>query len=355
MDVWIGTTTGGGESKGIYHLTLDEATGELSDARLVGNIKQPGFLALHPTLPILYSTGGVGVAKWRMEGSDLGIFSPINDQRAVAQEGSPAHLAVDRSGRVLLTAHYGSGSVCAIPLDSSGSFGDTTQVIKHPAGSGVVPDRQKGPHPHWIGTSPDNRFVFVPDLGCDKVFIYELDAERAELTAHGSVDTPPGGGPRHMKFSPDGRHAYVVNELTMSLTVMTYDAEAGAFEVIQTIPTISEQQKAGQSFNSGSEVRVHPSGRFVYSANRGHDSITAFAVDAATGQLSLVEQEPIRGAWPRNFSLSPSGKWLLAAGRDSNTLAVFAIDQSTGELRYDRQIASVPSPICVTVGRTAGD
>lgn len=349
-DVWIGTVTGPGKAAGVYHLSLDEEGGELGPVKLAGAIKQPGFLALHPRLPVLYSTGGQGVAMWVVNGDQLLQFGPDLHRRAVGDAGGATHLAVDRTGRVLLTAHYGSGKVGVMPLDEGGYIGEASQVIDHPDGSGVVPDRQAKAHPHWVGTSPDNRYVFVPDLGCDKIFIYTLDAEAAELTAHGSVATPPGGGPRHMKFSPDGRFVYVVNELAMSLSVMGYDARAGELRVLQTIPTLSEQQAAGEVFNSGSEVRVHPSGRFVYSANRGHDSITAFAVDPATGRLSLIEQEPIRGAWPRNFNLAPSGKWLLAAGRDSNTLAVFAIDQQTGALRYTRNIASVPSPICVTVG-----
>lgn len=351
IDVWIGTTTSRGDAEGVYHCPFDEANGQLGHARLVASIREPGFLALHPTLPVLYSTGGEGVAAWRIQAGEDGPVLIDRTQRSTGDAGDAAHLAVDRSGRVLLTAHYGSGKAAAFPLDERGRIGPRASVVQHPAGSRVVPSRQRSPRPHWAGTSPDNRFVFVPDLGCDKVFIYQLNAERAELKAHGSVDTPPGGGPRHMKFSPDGRFAYVLNELSLSLTVMRYDAQAGALEVIQTIPTISDEQKAAESFNTASEVRIHPSGRFVYAANRGHDSISVFAVTPQTGRLSLVEQEPVRGAWPRNFNLSPSGNWLLAAGRDSNTLAVFAVDQSTGALRYDRQITPVPSPICVVVGR----
>jgi 6-phosphogluconolactonase len=184
----------------------------------------------------------------------------------------------------------------------------------------------------------------------DKVMIYRLDAERADLTPHGFGQLPPGNGPRHMKFHPSGKFIYVLNELDVSVTAFAYDAEAGKMTALQTIPTVGEREKAKEESVSGSEIRVHPSGRFVYAANRGHDTVTAFGVDQESGKLTLIECEPIRGSWPRNFNIDPSGKWLLAAGRDSNTLAVFAIDAETGELTYMRTTVMVPTPICVLFG-----
>jgi 6-phosphogluconolactonase len=185
----------------------------------------------------------------------------------------------------------------------------------------------------------------------DKVVIYRLDAENAELTEHGFGIVPPGGGPRHMKFHPNGETIYVLNELTLSVTVFAYDADKGEMVALQTIPTVPEEEKAKEVFVSASEIRVHPSGKFVYAANRGHDTITAFRTEPSGGRLALIEIEPIRGGWPRNFNLDPTGKWLLAAGRDSNTLAVFSIDQETGELTYTRTMVSVPTPICVLFGK----
>ena len=176
----------------------------------------------------------------------------------------------------------------------------------------------------------------------DKVVIYQLDPAKVDLAPHGFGQNPPGGGPRHMKFHTSGKFIYVLNELALSVTVFAYDAEKGTMTPIQTIPTVSEEQKAKEAFVSASEIRVHPSGKFVYAANRGHDTITAFRVDQATGKLILIEIEPIRGGWPRNFNLDPTGKWLLAAGRDSNTIAVFAIDPDSGELTYTRTMVMVP-------------
>ena len=347
LDVWIATGKPRGETAGIYHLTFDDQTGKLSGSRLMAELPGTGFLAMHPSLDVLYATGDK-LSSWRIiRNHGETKLELLNEQPTDA--GNAAHIAVDRSGRVLLSAHYGSGSICSFPLRDDGSNGQIVSNIKHDEPSNVVAKRQKTCHPHWIGTSMDNRFAFVPDLGADKIFVYRLDTSLAELKRHGAGATPPGGGARHFKFHPSLPVGYVVNELVMSLSVMNYDSEAGTLSLAQTIPTLSEEQIAGEAFNSGSEVRVHPSGKFLYSGNRGHDSISAFSIDQDTGKLSLIEQESIRGCWPRNFNLDPSGKWLLAAGAESNTLAVFAIDQETGSLQYARSIQSVPAPICVFV------
>ena len=353
-DVWIGTTTPkGGLSKGIYHARFDGEKGKLTQPELAAEMDSPGFLTLHPSGKVLYSTGTVegepSLVAYHIETRDgnasLTQFSsqPIGD-------GGAAHLATDRAGKVLMSAQYGGGSVAIFPLREDGSIGPRSNLLKHEGGAGVVTGRQDKPHAHWVGTSPDNRFVFVPDLGMDKVLIYRLDLEKVDLIPHGFGQCPPGGGPRHMKFAPNGKYVYVLNELALSVTAFGYDPEQGTMTALQTIPTVSEEAKAKESFVSSSEIRVHPSGQFVYAANRGHDTITVFRVDRSTGRLTLVEIEPIRGGWPRNFNLDPSGQWLVAAGRDSNTLSVFAIDADTGELKYTRSMVMVPTPICVLFG-----
>lgn len=150
-----------------------------------------------------------------------------------------------------------------------------------------------------------------------------------------------------MKFHPNGKRIYVLNELALSVTVFEYDAEAGKMTPIQTIETLSESVKSKERFNSASEIRIHPNGKFIYTANRGNDTITVFSVDDSTGKLSLVEVEPIRGAWPRNFNLDPTGKWLLAAGQKTNSISIFEINQDTGELEFTMNSVMVPSCICV--------
>lgn len=354
LDVWIGTTTAeGGLSKGIYHARFDAEKGKLTQPELAAEMSNPGFLALHPSGKALYSTGTVegepSLVAYRIETQD-GNASLVQMGSQPIGDGGAAHLATDRTGKVLMSAQYGGGSVAIFPLRADGSIGPRSNLLKHEGGSGVVAGRQDKPHAHWVGTSPDNRFVFVPDLGMDRVLIYRLDLDKVDLIPHGFGQCPPGGGPRHMKFAPNGKCIYVLNELALSVTAFAYDAEQGTMTPFQTIPTVSEEAKAKESFVSSSEIRVHPSGQFVYAANRGHDTITAFRVDQSTGRLTLVEIEPIRGGWPRNFNLDPSGQWLVAAGRDSNTLAVFAIDADTGELTYTRSMVMVPTPICVLFG-----
>ena len=354
LDVWIGTTTPrDGLSKGIYTLKFNTDTGKLTSSELAAEISSPGFLALHPNGKVLYATGRmngeaslVAYRIWKQR--DRSRLTMLNAQPV--GDGGAAHLATDRSGKVLMSAQYGGGSIAIFPLKKDGSIGPRSQLIKHEGASGVVPGRQDKPHAHWVGTSPDNRFVFVPDLGLDKVVIYQLDAEQASLKSHGFGQVPAGGGPRHMKFHTGGSFVYVLNELELSVTAFAYDVALGSMTPFQTIPTVPVQEKAKEIFVSASEIRVHPTGRFLYSANRGHDTITAFAIDAKNGELRLIEREPIRGSWPRNFNIDPTGKWLLAAGRDSNTLAVFAINTDNGELTYTRTMVMVPTPICVLFG-----
>ncbi len=355
LDVWIGTTTPrGGLSRGIYHATFDTETGKPTRPRLAAEIDSPGFLALHPDGDVLYSTGTVdavpSVVAFRIRRQDgRAALSMLNSQPT--GDGGAAHIATDRTGKVLLSAQYGGGSTAAFPLAGDCSIRPRSKLIEHEGGSGVFPGRQDKPHAHWIGTSPDNRFVFVPDLGLDKVVIYRLDPQRANLTPHGFGQVPPGGGPRHMKFHTGGRFIYVLNEMELSVSTFAYDAKQGTMTLLQTVPTVPKQEKAKESFVSASEIRVHPSGKFVYAANRGHDTITALRVDRRSGKLAVIECEPVRGSWPRNFNLDPDGKWLLAAGRNSNTLAVFAVDAETGELTYTQTTLMVPTPICVLFGR----
>lgn len=348
LDVWIGTA-GGKLSQGIYHCALDSKTGKLSDPTLAAEITGPGFLAMHPDRSTLYSVGKLGgkdvIAAWRIEGKDgRAKLKPLNSVET--GDGGSAHVCVDKTGRTVVSAQYGGGSVSVYSLNADGSLKERTQLIEHEGGS-KVKRQQQSPHPHWAGVSPDNRFVFVPDLGLDKVMIYSLDAAKSRLTPHGHGQMHPGSGPRHMKFHTDGKRAYVLGEIDVTVTVFNYDAKTGAMTPIQTVAAVPQAELDKEKAKSSSEIRVHPSGRFVYSANRGHDTITAFSVDANSGKLTVIEREFVRGATPRNFNLDPSGKWLLAAGQASHTLASFEVDQKNGELTYNQNVVFAPSPICV--------
>ncbi|EMI44664.1 lactonase family protein [Rhodopirellula sp. SWK7] len=363
VDVWFGTSTGrGSDSRGIYYATFNTETGKLTATTLAAEIQNPGFLAMHPDGKTLYATGrpanssvtsGDAVSAFRITG-EVGKAKLEYIGSAPTGDGGAAHVSTDRVGKVLMSAQYGGGSTSLYGLADDGSIKGLAEVKEHSellpkAGSGVVPKRQDTPHAHWTGTSPDNRFAFVPDLGMDRVVIWKLDTDTPALTPHGFGVCPPGGGPRHMKFSPDGKRIYVLNELALSITVFDYNADDGTMTPGQTIATLSEEVKAKETFNSASEIRVHPNGRFIFTANRGHDSISAFRVDDE-GTLSLTEVEPIRGAWPRNFGMDPSGRWLIVAGQESNTATVFSIDAETGELTFIRETQVVPSSICVLFG-----
>ena len=345
IDVYFGTS--GKEGDGIYSAKFDTAKGKLSKPQLAAKIKGSGFLAWHPTKAILYSLGsiegGPGVAGFKVskDGSlEQFTSSLIND-------GGGAHISVHPSGKFLMTAQYGGGSAAFFPINADGTLGKSV-VHEHEGGSNVVANRQKSPHPHWTGYSPDGKFAFVPDLGTDCIHIYKVNSDNSGISKHGLAKTIPGGGPRHMRFSADGKFIYLLNELTLSVSTFSYDSAKGEAKLLTVEKALSDEVKAKETFNSAAEILVHPNGKFVWSSNRGNDSITSYKADPATGKLTFTEAESIRGAWPRNINIDPSAKWILAAGRHSNTISVFKIDQETGELVYNRMnVVNVPAPICI--------
>ena len=345
LNVYFGT--GGTVAKGIYHARFDPEKGLLSEAKLAAPIGNPGFLALHPDKQKLYAVGQLEgrtvVAGYQINPS--GVLTLLTVSPIPNAKGS--HLAVHPSGKFLLTAQYRGGFTALFPLDRDGKLG-TAVVTEHQGGSNIVPGRQDKPHPHWCGYSPDGQYALIPDLGMDGIVIYHVDQEKPAISYHGFVAAIPGGGPRHMRFSVDGKFIYLLNELSLSVTTFEYDSETGTATRLSTTPALSEEVKDKEVFNSAAEILVHTNRRFVYSSNRGNDSITSYNANPATGLLTVTEVEPIRGAWPRNINLDSSGRCLLAAGARSNTISVFAIDQSSGELTFQpKSIINVPGPICI--------
>jgi 6-phosphogluconolactonase len=343
--VYFGTD--GPDARGIYRSSFDAANGQLSKPELAAEIGSPGFLALHPAGDKLYavatSAGEPGVAGFSIGAG--GELTPIDTSPTGA--GGGAHLALHPSGKFLLSAQYGSGTVALFPLDPEGRLGPA-KLTRHEGGSRVVAKRQDAPHPHWCGYSPDGRFALVPDLGLDGIVLYRVDEAQLALERHGFAAAPPGSGPRHLRFAPDGKHLYLLNELSLSVTAFAWNAELGAATALGTTPTLTEAAKSKEAFNSAAEILVHPSGRFVYTSNRGHDTVTVFRTDPATAALEAFQSQPIRGAFPRHIELSPDGAWLLAAGADSNTVAVHRVDPKLGALTYmTRGIVNVPAPICI--------
>lgn len=342
--------TGGPGAEGIYRATFDSEKGKLTAAELAHRINGPGFLALHPDGTKLYAVASQekegGVAAYRIAADGALEFFHFE----ATGDGGAAHLAVHPSGKFLLTAQYGGGSVSLLPLDGEGKPGSAT-VTEHEGGSGVVENRQNSPHPHWCGYSPDGKYALVPDLGLDGIVIYAVNPDKATITRHGFAESVPGGGPRHMRFSNDGKFIYLLNELSLSVSVFSWDSENGRAALLSTTPALSEEVKAAETFNSAAEILVHPAGPYVYSSNRGHDTVTAYKIGGGGAALEVIQVQPIRGAFPRNINLDPSAKWLLAAGADSNTVSVHAVNPDTGLLTYQRgAVINVPAPICILFG-----
>jgi 6-phosphogluconolactonase len=348
--LYIGTYTWKA-SKGIYLSRLDLATGALEAPVLAATATNPSFLAIDPSQRFLYAVGEVD----RFGGQKGGVLSAfaidfqsgkltLLNQQSTRGPG-PCHVAVDRTGRWALVANYSGGSVACLPIQQDGRLGEASDFVQH-KGSSVNPQRQQGPHAHAAYFDAHNRFVFVPDLGLDKVMIYRFDADNGKLTANDPafVSMAPGAGPRHLAFHPNGHFAYVINEINSTVTVLAYDAARGALKPIESVSTLPEGFR-GKS--TCAEVVVHPSGKLLYGSNRGHDSIVAYAIDARTGKLRLIGHEPTQGKAPRNFAIDPSGAFLLAANQDGDNVVVFRIDAENGKLQATGHSIKVGAPVCV--------
>lgn len=341
---YVGCYTKPGGAKGIYRYQLDLDTGKVTGGTLVAEAKNPTFLAVHPGGDYLYAAnenqdGTVGA----YEILDDGGLKLLNVESA--KGNGPCHLTLDGAGKNVIVANYGSGSIACLPVKEDGSLAPASAAVQH-KGSSVDKGRQEGPHAHSAYVDAAEKFVYACDLGLDQVLIYRLDAEKGGLTPadppHATV--PPGSGPRHLAFDPDGAHAYVINEMTSTISVFKHDAETGALTAVQTLSTLPAAFKGN---NSTAEIFVHPNGRFVYGSNRGYDSIAIFGVDEQTGQLKALGHASTGGKTPRNFAIDPTGMWLIAANQDTDNFTVLKIDPKTGGLKPTGQSVEVGMPVCV--------
>ena len=344
--VFVGTYTGGGKSEGIYSFRFDPRTGKSSDLKLAAAVTNPSFLAIHPDGKHLYSVsetdGAGGVGAFEINAAD-GTLKPLNSTST--QGGSPCHLVVDKTGKFVLAANYGGGSVCTVPIRADGSLGDVAAFVQH-TGHSITPERQAGPHAHSVNLDAANKYAFVADLGLDQVLVYEFDETTGALTPNDPpyIAIAPGSGPRHFAFHPSGKYAYVINEILLTVTAMSYDAAHGKLTEFQTIPTIPV---AVRPEFSTAEVVVHPSGKFLYGSNRTHDTIAVFTIDQATGKLDRIQNEPTRGKTPRNFAVDPTGGFLFAENQDSGTIVVFRINQEDGTLHATGDVLEIGTPVCI--------
>jgi 6-phosphogluconolactonase len=355
--VYIGTYTLGDngqptKSKGIYAYRFDAATPQITPLDAAAETVNPSFLAVHPNHRFLYAVNEVTNYKGERSGAisafaiehTTGKLTLLNEVKSKGAD--PCYITLDKSGKYVLVANYTGGSVAVFPVQSDGRLGEASAFVQH-TGHGTNPQRQEGPHAHSIDLSSDNHFALVDDLGLDELLVYRFDGAKGSLTPSDPkfAKLADGAGPRHFAFHPNGKFAYVVNELQSSVTVFSYNAASGALHPEQTVSTLP---KDFSGHNDDAEVKVHPSGKFLYASNRGHDSIAVFAIDPGNGKLTPEQDVLTQGKTPRNFEIDPTGSLLFAANEDSNNIVIFRIDAKTGHLTPTGQVLEVPAPVCVT-------
>ncbi len=344
----IGTYTRG--SGGIHQIEMDDTTGEMTHRGVVGECRSPSFLAFSPDGRFVYAVNEIADFQGAQAGSvtaftrdAAGTLKALN---TVSSHGSyPCHITTARDGKHVLLANYGSGTVAVIPIKPDGSLGNAVCVIQH-AGSSVNKARQEGPHAHSINLDTSARFALACDLGTDEVIVYRYNARTGMLDRAGlqAAKAAPGAGPRHLAFHPNGRFAYVINELDSTISTYRYDPNAGTLALIGSVPTLPTSFTAA---STTAEVVVHPSGKWVYGSNRGHDSIAVFAVNPASGALRPLGHVLTGGKTPRNFAVDPKGRRMVVANQDSNEVRLFTLDERTGMPTATEHAVSIPLPVCV--------
>jgi 6-phosphogluconolactonase len=343
--VYIGNYTKG-EDAAIYHGEIDPASDAL---RILGRTKcedAPSYLALHPTGRYLYAVsetnthdGGGAVSAFAID-SGTGDLTFLNLQPT---GGSPCHNTVDASGRYVLSANYGGGSVAVHPISGDGSLGEISDFRQH-EGSSINPKRQQEPHAHSINIDPSNRFAFCADLGLDKVVVYDLDLDGGKLKDHGSASVTGGDGPRHFVVHPNRLKAYVINEISNTVTAFDWDESAGTLSEFQEISTVPDDF-AGTTHTA--DIHITPDGRYLYGSNRGHDSIAMYSIDAHSGQLAALGHQRVP-ANPRNFVLSPDGACLYSGSHNDDQIQMYRIGDD-GLLTATGDAVQTPSPVCLKI------
>jgi len=357
---YVGTYTAKTNSKGIYEFDFDPTTGKMSVVQVAAETKDPSWVAVHPNGKYLYSVNEAGQASalsaFAINPND-GKLTLLNQLPSLGED--PCYLSFDRTGTFLFVANYTSGNVAVFPILADGKIGEHTGLVKNEGILGPDKERQEGPHAHWIEPSENNTSLYVADLGLDRVIKYQFDAAKGTLskapthsdwapsvTLDPSAKLVAGTGPRHAVFAGAGQRMYVLGELQSSVTafhmVGTDLFTPTSFQRISTLP------KGFSGRNDAAEIGLHPSGRFLYTSNRGNDTIAVFNVQRRGGRLSLVEIVPTGGKEPRHFAIDPTGKFLLAENQLSDTIVEFRIDPATGKLTPTGETLTLPSPVCLT-------
>jgi 6-phosphogluconolactonase len=352
--MYVGTyTQEGSTSKGIYVYSYDAATAKLLPLGLAAESVNPSYLAIDPAHRFLYAVNETSEYKGKKNSGAVSAYAidrttgKLTWLNEVASGGAdPCYITLDKTGRYVLVANYTGGSVSVFPVLADGKLGEASAFVQH-TGKGANPKRQEGPHAHSIDLSPDNHFAIVDDLGLDETLTYKFNAASApnsQLVYTSMAKAKPGAGPRHFAFAPNGKFGYVVNEMASTVSVFSYDPESGSLHELQTISTLP---KDFAKENTTAEIEVHPSGKFLYASNRGHDSITVFAIDPNQGTLTFVQHASTKGQRPRDFEIDPTGTRLFAANEKSDNIVEFRVNSQTGRLTPTGQVLDVSQPVCV--------
>lgn len=342
-------TSGSTEADGVYTQAFSHAPLSFEAPRLEASVNKAGFLRLNGDTSVLFSTalgndGSGWVKSFRMKKNSPEL-ELISEQKAAG--GGLCHLNLDRSERWLIGASYGDAMITVFPVDKNGTVGESVCSFQlEGEGTRVDPDRQDGPHAHSAYADPSNRFVFVCDLGMDRIYVYDFDVATGSLSPAATpfVETAPGAGPRHLAFHGNGRWVYAINELNGTVTQYEWDADAGVLTPKGSVDTLPE---GFSGENTTAEILVHPSNRFLYGSNRGHDSIAVYSVDEDNGSPSLIQRVSSGGAHPRNFTLDKEGRLLVVANRDSDNIVFFEVDVEAGKIAKRKTVENIPACTCV--------
>ena len=340
--LYVGTYTRK-TSEGIYVYQFNAQTGDFAPVSITKGVSNPSFLAISPNQRFLYAVGGSTGDTVRAFAIDKQAhhLSLLNSQ-ATGSTGA-THLDVDKTGKWVIVGNYAGGNLCVFPVEVSGSLGKVTQTIQH-VGKSINPERQTKPYVHSINIAPNNKDVFVPDLGTDKVMAYTLNAQTGQLSASNPAFTAvtPGSGPRHFTYHPNGRFAYVIQELDATITGFAY--KNGSLEAFQTVKNLPDDY-TGRKWSA--DIHISPDGKFLYGSNRAHESLGIFSINQKTGQLTLVGHQPVNGKTPRNFAIDPTGNFVLVANQDSDNITIFKRDKNTGKLTPTDKEITVSMPVCL--------
>ncbi len=353
--VYIGTYTTDPNGE-IHHYRLDTATGALTPSGVTRGVPDPFFLIVNAAGDRLYASNGVDDIDGREQAAvsafaigEGGSLSFLN--RQPCRGTLPCYLSLDNGERHLLVGNYNSGSVAVLPIESDGSLAAPSDSHQH-AGSGPN-HRQEGPHVHAIVLDPSGQWVYAPDLGIDKVMLYRFDATTGHLTPKDPafISSVAGAGPRHFAFHPNGRIAYLLNELNATFNVYQFDADTGDLTEIQSISMLPEGFIGS---NYAADVQILASGKFLYGSNRGADNIAIFAIDDDSGKLTAAGHADAGGSWPWNLAIDPTSRFLLATNYESDKVVVFEIHAESGDLTPTGHEVSVAKPVNVIIAPQVG-